>query len=170
MKKLFLLTLILLSSITINAQNWSQVNTKTGSAQYIEIPDVGFVFINDKTDALTFYATNGIFDFSPDGEYNKGTGMCSIYDGNGKLVNKSIMRFGGGEEEPSIAVALNSSIVSKVVSWIRNNKGSVRIIIPRYRDTDFDITVPTFSSQKQQRSKIYKGASRTKTNKNKIKR
>ncbi len=49
---------------------------------------------------------------------------------------------------------LKNSGIRQVASWIRNNKGSVRIIIPRYGESDFDVTVPTFLSQKQSETKI----------------
>ena len=59
------------------------------------------------------------------------------------------------KENPDFAIAdcsrsalKNSSGISKVASWVRNSKGSVRIILPRYGKTDFDVTLPTFLSQK----------------------
>ena len=48
-----------------------------------------------------------------------------------------------------LRILKNSYGVSKVATWIRYNKGSVRIIIPRYRKTDFDVTLPTMLSHKE---------------------
>lgn len=164
MKKLLLFTLVLFTALfsiqTASAQHWAQVKTEADelkgtraqSAQYIKVPGEGMAFLNDKTDALTFYTYIGTFDFEHH-TYNGSSGLCGIYDENGKLVYKCGINIAGSVEQLSIAVALKSSGLSKVISWIRYKRGSVRIILPRFGDSDFDITVPTFLSQRQSKGK-----------------
>lgn len=167
MKKPFLLSLVWLSPLLVSAQVWSQYktdadelkDTQASCKHFIEIPDEGAVVLDDKLDIFGFVTFNGIFDYKPyEYDFNVAMGIFGMYDETGKLVAKREIMV-SVHDDPSSASAdsritlLKNSGISKVASWIRNNKGSVRIIIPRYGKSDFDITIPTFLSQKSKNNK-----------------
>ena len=162
MKKTILLSLVLLSPLLVSAQIWSQYKaeadelkgTQTKSRHFIEIPEEGVVVLDDNFDIFGFVTYNGIFDYKPyEYDFNVAIGIFGMYDETGKLVEKREIMV-SVHDNPSNASAdsritlLKNSGIRQVASWIRNNKGSVRIIIPRYEKSDFDVTVPTFLSQK----------------------
>ena len=170
MKKTFLLSLVLLSPLLVSAQIWSQYKTdadelkgtQARSSHFIEIPEEGAVVLYDNYDLFGFVTYNGIFDYKPyEYDFNVAMGIFGMYDETGKLVEKREIMVSVADN-PSSATAdsritvLKNSGIRQVASWIRNNKGSVRIIIPRYGKSDFDVTVPTFLSQKSQNNKQVK--------------
>lgn len=163
MKKLFLLSLVSLLPLLVSAQVWSQYKTEAdelkgiqaSSKHFIEIPKEGAVVLDDNHDMFGFVSFDGIFDYKPyEYDFNVAMGIFGMYDETGKLVEKREIMV-SVHDNPSSATAdsritvLKNSGIRQVASWIRNNKGSVRIIIPRYAKSDFDVTVPTFLSQKQ---------------------
>ena len=163
MKKIILLSLVLLSPLLVSAQVWSQYKTEADelkgtqarSSHFIEIPGEGAVVLYDDYDLFGFVTFNGIFDYKPyENDFNVAMGIFGMYDETGKLVEKKEIMV-SVHDDPTSASAdsritvLRNSGISQVASWIRNNKGCVRIIIPRYGKLDFDVTVPTFLSQKQ---------------------
>ena len=167
MKKLFLLSLVSLLPLLVSAQVWSQYKTdadelkgtQARSSHFIEIPKEGAVMLDDNQYILGVVTYNGIFDYKPyEDDFKVAMGIFGMYDETGKLVEKREIMVSVHDDLSSatadsrITVLKNSGII-KVVSWIRNNKGSVRIIIPRYAKSDFDVTIPTFLSQKSQVSK-----------------
>ena len=163
MKKLFLLSLVSLLPLLVSAQVWSQIKTdadelkgtQASSRHFIEIPEEGAVVLDDNYAMFGFVTFKGIFDYKPyEHGFNVAMGIFGMYDETGKLVEKKEIMV-SVHDDPTSASAdsritlLKNSGISQVASWIRNNKGSVRIIIPRYAKLDFDVTVPTFLSQKQ---------------------
>ncbi len=167
MKKLYLLSLLSLLPLLVSAQIWSQIKTdadelkgtQASSRHFIEIPGEGAVVLDDNYDLFGFVSFNGIFDYKPyEYDFNVATGIFGMYDESGKLVEKKEIMV-SVHDDPTSASAdsritiLRNSGIRQVASWIRNNKGSVRIIIPRYGKSDFDVTVPTFLSQKQTETK-----------------
>ena len=167
MKKHILLSLVLITTLSASAQNWTQYKegadelkgTQAKSRHFIEIPEEGVVVIDDNFDIFGFVTYNGIFDYKPyEYDFNVAIGIFGLYDETGKLVEKKEIMV-SVHDDPSNASAdsritlLKNSGISQVASWIRNNKGSVRIIIPRYGKSDFDVTVPTFLSQKKSGTK-----------------
>lgn len=167
MKKTFLLSLVLLLPLFLSAQIWSQYKTdadelkgtQARSSHFIEIPKKGAVMLDDNQDILGVVTYNGIFDYKPyEYEFKVALGIFGMYDETGKLVEKREIMVSVHDDLSSATAdsritVLRNSGISQVVSWIRNNKGSVRIIIPRYAKSDFDVTIPTFLSQKTQDSK-----------------
>lgn len=163
MKKLFLLSLVSLLPLLVSAQVWTQYKTEADelkgtqakSSHFIEIPNEGAVVLYDDYDLFGFVTYNGIFDYKPyEYDFKVAMGIFGMYDETGKLVEKREIMVSVADN-PSSATAdsritvLRNSGIRQVASWIRNNKGSVRIIIPRYAKSDFDVTVPTYLSQKQ---------------------
>lgn len=167
MKKTFLLSLVLLSQLMASAQVWSQYKTdadelkgtQAQSSHFIEIPKEGAVMLDDNQDILGFVTYNGIFDYKPyEYDFKVAMGIFGMYDETGKLVEKREIMVSVHDDLSSATAdsritVLKNSGIRQVTSWIRNNKGSVRIIIPRYAKSDFDVTIPTFLSQKSQDSK-----------------
>lgn len=103
--------------------------------------------------------------------------IFGLYGENGDLVEKEEIMISVSEESPDVAVAdcsrsllKNSGCIRKVASWVRNSKGSVRFIIPRYGNTDFDITLPTMQPHKETCQTKQKGASQSKNAKRLIRR
>jgi len=167
MKKYFLLVLLMCTTLTSFAQKWEKYyqeadelrGTQASSRHYIEIPKEGVVALEDNRDIFSFLTFNGVFDYKPyEYDFNVVMGIFGMYDETGKLVGKREIMI-SVHDDPSSASAdsritvLKNSGIKQIASWIRNNKGSVRIIIPRYARSDFDVTVPTFLSQKSQESK-----------------
>jgi len=167
MKKLILLSLVLITTLSASSQNWTQYKedadelkgTQASSRHYIEIPEKGAVALDDNFDIFGFLTYNGIFDYKPyKYDFNVAIGIFGMYDETGKLIEKKEIML-SVHDNPSSASAdsritlLKNSGIRQIASWIRNNKGSVRIIIPRYGKSDFDVTVPTFLSQKQSGTK-----------------
>lgn len=169
MKKIILLSLVLFSTLSVSSQNWTLYEeeadelkgTPARSSHIAEIPDVGLVVIFDDTDRMGFVTYKGIFDYKPYKYLTIVNGIFGMYDEKGELVEKANIMISVSEESPNSgnaylnAVFNNESLqgIKRVVSWIRNNKGSVRIVIPKYGDADFDVKVPTFLSQKQAESR-----------------
>ena len=167
MKKFYLLSLVLLSPLLVSAQIWSQYKidadelkgTQARSSHFIEIPKEGAVMLYDDDDILGFVTYNGIFDYKPyEYDFKVAMGIFGMYDETGKLVEKRKIMLSVHDDLSSATAdsritVLRNSGIRQIVSWIRNNKGSVRVIIPRYAKSDFDVTIPTFLSQKSQDSK-----------------
>lgn len=165
MKKLLLLTFVLFSTLAASAQYWYQYKTEadelkgTSASSYhaVKIPDIGIITLEDNKDVLTFTTFEGIFDYEKYQTYfTVVNALFGMYGENGELIEKEEIMISVSEESPYFAIAdcsrsllKNSSKISNVASWIRNNKGSVRFVIPRYGKTDFDVTLPTMQSHKE---------------------
>ncbi len=167
MKKLFLLSLVMFSTLTVSAQYWLQYKTEadelkgTQAKSYhaIKIPNKGIITLDDNIEVLTFTTFDGIFNFETyEHSFTVVEGIFGMYGENGELVKKENIMLSVSRESPEFAIAdithrypgkiNNPTNILNVVSWIRDNKGSLRLIIPRYGKTDFDVTLPTFLSQK----------------------
>ena len=169
MKKLFILSLVLFSSLSALAQTWEQYKkeadelkgTPARSYHSINIPEQGIVMLYDNLKGFAFGTYEGIFNYEKhDYDLIVVNGIVGMYDDAGKLIGKEEIMATVNDENPKQAFARsdnqflkNTSGIKKVVSWIQNNKGSVRIVFPRYGESDFDVTIPTFLSQKTNKSK-----------------
>lgn len=183
MKKVFLLSLVILSSLSVLAQTWELHKTEadelkgTPARSYhsINIPNKGIVMVYDDIKGFAFGTYKGIFNYE---KYNYDllvvNGIIGMYDETGKLVRKEEIMATVDDESPSQAYARsnnqflkNISGIWKAVSWIQNNRGCVRIVFPRYGELDFDVTIPTYLSQKTQKSKQTNKGTLQKKNTNK---
>lgn len=165
MKKLLLLSLVLFSTLTVSAQYWYQYKTEadelkgTQARSYhaVKIPDVGIVTIEDAEDAISCITFTGLFNYEKYlSHFTVVNAIFGMYGENGELIGKENIRMSTSDESPDFATANanfsslgNVAGIRKVASWIRNNKGSIRIIVPRYGKTDFDVTLPTMQSHKE---------------------
>lgn len=169
MKKLFILSLVLFSSLSVLAQTWEQHKTEadelkgTPARSYhsIDIPGQGIVMLYDDLKGFAIGTYKGIFNYET---YKYDlivvNGIFGMYDEAGKLIGKEEIMATVNDENPNEAFARsnnqflkNTSGIMKAVSWIQNNKGSLRIVFPRYGESDFDVTIPTYLSQKTNKSK-----------------
>jgi hypothetical protein len=169
MKKIILLLLLMCITLTGSAQRWVKHHesadelkgTSAVNLHYADISNIGSVIILDDKDLLTFSLRKGIFDYKRYEEYYVVDGIAGMYGENGDLVEKVNIRINVSEDSPDFAQAYfnsdfgyeGSGAIKKILSWIRNNKGSIRFIIPKYGGTDFDVKLPTLLSQKQAESK-----------------
>ena len=166
MKKILLLLFLMCATLTGSAQYWEKYHgeadelkgTSSEDLHYANIPNVGIVIIHDELDLITFGTRKGIFDYKRyKTYYTVVDGIVGMYDENGKLIEKVNIRASVSEDSPGLAKAYfntdfdyeGAGVVKKVVSWIRNNKGSVRFIFPKYGDVDFDVKLPTLLSQER---------------------
>ncbi len=166
MKKIVLLLLLMCMTLTGSAQYWEKIHkdadelkgTSDINIHLINVPSVGAVTIHDNKDYLVFKVNKGVFDYKLyNAYYIVAEGVAGLYSENGELVEKVAIRVSVSEDSPSFAQAYfntaldyeGSGAIRKVISWIRDSKGSVRFIIPKYGGTDFDVKVPTLLSQKQ---------------------
>ena len=166
MKKSILLLLLMCMTLTGSAQYWEKIHkdadelkgTSAINLHLVNVPGIGSVSILDNKDYLVFKVKKGIFDYKLfNTYYTVAEGVAGLYSENGELVEKVAIRISVSEDTPSYADAYfntaldyeGSGAIRKVISWIRDSKGSVRFIIPKYGGTDFDIKVPTLLSPKQ---------------------
>lgn len=163
MKRIIPLLLLMCVTLTVSAQYWERYHeeadelkgTPAKNSYIANIPDVGLVVVYDGQERMGFVTFKGLFDYKPYKYYTVANGIFGMYDEKGILVEKANIKISVQEDSPHCGNAYlnpdfdNESLsgTKKVISWIRNNKGSVRIVIPKYCDSDFDVKVPTFQSQ-----------------------
>lgn len=170
MKKIIMSLIFTSVSLTGSAQYWEKIHkdadelkgTPAIDLHLVNVPGVGSVTIHDNKDYLFFKVNKGIFDYKLyNAYYTVAEGIAGLYSDNGELVEKVAIRVSVSEDSPSYAQAYfntdldyeGSGAIRKVISWIRDSKGSVRFIIPKYGSTDFDVKVPTLLSPKQAEKK-----------------
>lgn len=157
MKKILIMLLSLFATLTVSAQYWQQVKseadelkgTQASSYHAIKVPDKCVITLDDNNNDLFIFSSQGVFDYERDdygGHHVKA--LFGMYDENDKLVSKKTISMFVSPESPSNALCKSSPDLSLVASWIRSFKGSVRIVIPRYGNIDFDVKLPTMQSQK----------------------
>ena len=170
MKKLFLLLSLMCVILSSSAQRWVKHHEDADELKglpatnlhYADISNIGSVIIVDDKDILTISLRKGLFDYKSYDEYYVVDGIAGMYGENGNLVEKLNIRINVSADSPNFAQAYyntdfgyeGSGAIKKVLTWIRNNKGSIRFIIPKYGGTDFDVKLPTLLSQKQAESKV----------------
>lgn len=152
MKRFILLLSLMCVILSSSAQRWVKHHEDAdelkglpaANLHYVDIPNIGSVIIIDDKDLLTITLRKGIFDYKHYREYYVVDGIVGMYGENGDLVEK--VRINMLEDSPDFAQAYpntdfgyeGSGAIKKVLSWIRNNKGSIRFIIPKHGGTDFD--------------------------------
>lgn len=96
--------------------------------------------------------------------YNSGgtkwfSSTVGLYDENGKLIEKVGIDFDAHNDDPRIAensttFRRDKKAAKKIITFIRNEKGYVRIIAPLYRsNNDYDIEIPCFKSEPKKKEK-----------------
>lgn len=165
MKKIISLVFVLFITLTASAQYWYQYKTEadelkgTKASSYKAIvTNMGIITLDDKEDIFNFSLSEGQFDYESNGSFRVVDGLFGKYNESGELVGKEIISLAVSKSSPNFATTnyywrdfkgANTDGIKKIATWIRLFKGSVRIVIPRYGRTDFDVRVPTMLSQKE---------------------
>ena len=97
----------------------------------------------DKIKYFTITNSKGIFDYNYDDGYYYVTALIRFYDENDNLVDKCKRDFGISKKDKTCCY-INDE---KVVNYIKNSKGYVRVIIPRYKSSKLDIKFPSLASE-----------------------
>ena len=171
MKKLFLLFTMLTTTVFSFAQvGWTtevyNEDELLGTEGY-----VSYIYTDDKKDYIVLWSNDEtnfrivsnthIFNYNSGGPGGSKwfSTTIGLYDEAGKLVEKTGLDFYIQEGNPRVATSeavLRKEIkeAKKINDFIRNGKGSVRIIAPLYGSiSGFDIVVPCFQSYNQNEKK-----------------
>ena len=97
-------------------------------------------------DKIVLFSENGVFDFERlyrgSSLYGE-TAIIGYYDSDGTLI----------EKEEAYCHKLGDSYskgilgTKKLMDFLKNNEGSIRIVLDRYRGGNFDVTFPTWKTQ-----------------------
>lgn len=158
MKKIISLTFVMFMTLTASAQYWQKSSSegdeltgaKATSSIVTKIPGKGIISLDDNDNSFFIQTFEGIFNYERINRYGPGViAIFGMYDEADKLISKEEIFLFVSSESPKYALGKDDAAKrEKVASWIRNQKGSVRIVIPRYGDVAFDVKVPTVLSQK----------------------
>ena len=99
------------------------------------------IIMNDGT--IMLYSENGIFDINIGDHYGV-EGIIGFYENN-KLIKKIIKGFSVSLKNPDCAALLGGYDEDKIGDQIINHlkyKGDVRIIMSKFRGSDFDVRMP----------------------------
>lgn len=159
MKTKLILFLALLFSINISAQEQTgwEIDHHEGdelrkieaydSYMYTDENDNSFVYWSNSKDNFRIILSGGIFDFETSvygrNVYRRVNVTIGYYDENGNLVDKGKtgMDVRDGQERQASHPYLKTG--KKVIKYLEQNKGYVRIVAPVYgSNVSFDIKVP----------------------------
>lgn len=160
MKKIFLILFFaLFMCMSINAQQWTVVNNSgdelrgtTASTSYMWTEYNGTFYYQDNDDKLFIINTSeGIFN-SNGQRGTKGrpivVGLVGFYNEDDSMIEKMELTFEINEGSQSVYPnkytykgGNNYKRSKHVLDFIQNNKGYVRILIPRYNKTDLELKV-----------------------------
>lgn len=154
-KVLWLIVCLMTMVLSVNAQNWQTETTqgdelKGTSAKTMNIytDDSGtFVFTNEDSYAFMVVTNEGIFDYDID-KYAKRT-IVGLYDANNVLIEKldlPLQRTFITSSHGKVMGCVKKNVGEKILSFIKSEKGYVRIIAGRYDRTDFDFKVPCLNN------------------------
>ena len=164
MRKL-LLGLILVLSVPMAAQNWTKFEVKgdelKGTKDHITYQyneDTMYFQFDEENDKQFIVKTEkAAFHYLIDELGNRiNLAIVGLYDTNDKLIERIEITFEATEflniAKPcryTIKGGLTNNLkrCKKVLNFIKNQKGYVRIILPLYDDTtDFDLKIPTLQN------------------------
>jgi hypothetical protein len=159
MKRLIMAIVCLMTMVfSANAQNgWEktkfpgdELKGEKETCLNIYTNDEGsFVFSDEKDDGFMVTTQRGFFDYDID-NYAKGT-IIGLYDQNGVLLEKMDLPtqrtfFTTSSSNHKTMGCIKKAAAKKIISFIKEQKGYVRIIAERYSRTDFDIKVPCMNN------------------------
>lgn len=151
MKKFFIALVMCLVAMAANAQNGWQTITDDGdelkgttcSVSYIYQGDDGIFGFNGEKGYIFIIPDAGIIDYDV---YDNAKGVViGLYDQNDNLIeriktpaNKTFRVVNRGQS----AFCTKDNVNKRVVDFIKNEHGFVRVIADRYSRSDFDVKVP----------------------------
>lgn len=163
--KIAVAVLIMAAAVPMMAQEWEIQSvdgdelrgTKADTFLVYEHKD-GVVVVSQANEVVIVKTNNGIFDFSGmDGHVNA---IIGLYDTDGALVDKlKFFAYGTLKNPESVLMKdytmrmFNSNHpdnhqTTRMIDFIKSKKGSVRIILPRYGDTDLDMKIPCLNGMR----------------------
>lgn len=156
-KVLWLIVCLMTMVVSVNAQNGWETYKSGGDELKGSSPYVAHIYrckegeicLCDNSESTFLVATyNGIFDYDVD-NYVKGA-IIGLYDINGNLIEKiktpTQRTFWVIEENGDVMSCIKKDVREKIVSFLKNQKGFVRIIAERYSRSDFDIKIPCMNN------------------------
>ena len=156
-KVLWLIVCLMTMVVSVNAQNGWETRKSGGDELKGYSPSVAHLYKCDEGDICFFDGSestfmvstyNGFFDYDVD-DYVKGA-IIGLYDINDNLIEKiktpTQRTFWVGEKNHHIMVCVKKDVGEKIVSFLKNQKGFVRIIAERYSRSDFDIKIPCMNN------------------------
>lgn len=168
MRKIMALFSMLMTAVCSFAQvGWSSTvhhaDELKGTEEY-----TSYVYTDSKGDYIVIWSnTDEDFRIASNGHifnYNSGgtkwfSSTVGLYDENGKLIEKVGIDFDAHDDNPRIAdnstaFRRQKKAANKIITFIRNEKGYIRIIASLYGTTnDYDIEVPCFKSESKKKEK-----------------
>ena len=165
MRKL-LLSLMLVLSVPMAAQNWTKFEVKGDELKgtkdhitYLYNEDTMYFQFDEENDKQFIVKTEkSFFNYAPDwfGYHHRNLvmGKVGLYDTDDKLIEGIDLLFEITDHTniliPNKYTKMggnNSKRCKKVLDFIKNQKGFVRIVLPLYDDTtDFDLKIPTLQN------------------------
>ena len=151
MKKILVFTMMCLFTVCVNAQEWDSTDYEADELKgqesytaYNFTNETGmFVYFSNYDDYFKICTLDGIFDYK--GRYHELKVIIGFYDENDKLVEKFNDWIYVQEDNSKIAGAKGKKS-KKVITYIKQNNGYVRIIAERYGRTNFDLKVPCLNN------------------------
>lgn len=151
MKKFFIALVMCFFAIAANALNeWTPITIDgdelKGTTSYVVYnydTGEGCLGFYDSTNILVIMSDRGIFDYDIY-DYVKGV-VIGLYDAKGKLIERvetPTDRTFRVSSHGKAAFCTRNDVNSRVVEFIKNNKGYVRIVADKYSGSDFDVKVP----------------------------
>ena len=159
-KVLWLIVCLMTMVVSVNAQNgWETLKSggdelkgSSPSVEHLYKCDEGEICFFDGSESIFMVVTyNGFFDYDVD-NYVKGA-IIGLYDINDNLIEKiktptqrTFWVGWVGEENKDMMGCIKKDVGEKIVSFLKNQKGFVRIIAERYSRSDFDIKIPCMNN------------------------
>lgn len=156
--KIAVALLIMATAVPMRAQEWEIQTIPADELRNIESDTFlvyqhkeGKVFISQAKQVVVVTTENGIFDISIKNDIFATVGL---YDGAGVLVEKLNFLAFGSLKDPTNVVMKDYAVrllnknhpenhkTTRMIDFLKHNVGSVRIILPRYRDSYLDIKIP----------------------------
>jgi len=146
MKKIFIFSIMCLFAVFANAQGWTsdfheadELKGQKAYTCYSFTNETGmFVFFSDPDDLFKIATFDGFFDY---GRYHTTHVIIGLYDEDDKLIDKIDYWIYVQKDNSSIAFD-NGKKPKKVINYLKQNKGYIRIIADRYGKSSFDFKVP----------------------------
>ena len=126
---------------------------------YIDNNGNRFTMWSNEVDYFRITSASHIFNYRVSGSLKEVDVTVGFYDVNDHLIEKVQMTFWPNDDNPRIAhnsvfLSKNKKKGMKVIQYLQNEKGYIRIIAPLYHSiSGFDLKVPCLKSEPQKKEK-----------------
>lgn len=156
MRKYILSTILLISALTAKAQSWTSKHHDADQMKKTEAYDSYsytdkngnmFVLWSNSTKNFRIISNESIFNYNGDGYWVKLE--IGFYDTKGNLLEKIRTNGKADKDEPSRLENMSfTKGAKKIISYIKEQKGSVRFLAPLYgRSSGMDFSVPCMNNE-----------------------